>query len=265
VFLGTTDTDWDGLSDEMDQCPNTPRRVEVDMKGCPIDSDADLVPDFLDRCPHTPRKVKVDENGCPIDTEKDGVPDYLDQCPDTPKSVKVDENGCPIDTDKDGVPDNIDQCADTPEGVAVEENGCPPDTDGDGVPEYMDQCPQTPEGATVNEVGCWICKGVMFDFGSSHIRPEYRPSLDQVVRILKEKPSLHIEVQGHTDNVGTEHYNQLLSERRAKSVINYLTKKGISGKRLTAKGYGFSEPVASNETEEGRDRNRRVQLKPIYQ
>jgi outer membrane protein OmpA-like peptidoglycan-associated protein len=263
VFSPSRDSDWDGLPDEMDQCPDTPRRVEVDEKGCPVDSDADLVPDYLDRCPHTPKDVDVDESGCPIDSDTDGVPDYIDQCPDTPEGVAVDENGCPTDSDADGVPDYLDQCPDTPENVAVNGDGCPPDTDEDGVPDYLDKCPDTPYGASVNEAGCWVCKGVKFDFGSAHIEREFYPNLDEVVHILKETLSLNIEVQGHTDSIGTKPYNQKLSERRAKSVINYLTRKGISSKRLIAKGYGFTEPMASNETKEGRERNRRVQLKPI--
>jgi hypothetical protein len=293
VFLPCRDTDGDGVSDEMDHCPDTPRGIKVNMKGCPVNSDGDRVPDYLDRCPDTPKGVEVDEYGCPVDSDGDRVPDYLDKCPDTPKGVEVDENGCPVDSDGDRVPDYLDRCPDTPKGVEVGENGCPvdsdgdvvpdyldkcPDTpkgvevdeygcpvdsDGDGVPDYLDKCPRTPKDVSVNDVGCWVCKGVLFDFRHWNIKPEFYPNLDKVVEVLKNT-SFHLEVQGHTDNIGTEKYNEWLSQKRASSVISYLIRKGISRKRLHAKGFGFSKPVASNETEEGRQKNRRVQFNPIY-
>ncbi|MFO7784729.1 MAG: OmpA family protein [Desulfatiglandales bacterium] len=92
--------------------------------GKPLDSDGDGVPDNLDKCPNTPRGVKVDEVGCPIDTDGDGVPDYLDKCPETPAGVEVDAAGCPVDTDGDGVPDYLDKCPGTPTGATVNEQGC---------------------------------------------------------------------------------------------------------------------------------------------
>ena len=79
-----------------DNCPDTPKGVKVDAKGCPVDSDGDGVADYLDKCPDTPKGAKVDEKGCPVDSDGDGVPDYLDKCSDTPKGAKVDAKGCPI-------------------------------------------------------------------------------------------------------------------------------------------------------------------------
>jgi len=90
------DSDGDGVPDNLDKCPDTPKGVKVDKDGCPLDSDGDGVPDYLDKCPDTPKGVKVDKDGCPLDSDGDGVPDYLDKCPDTPKGVKVDKDGCPI-------------------------------------------------------------------------------------------------------------------------------------------------------------------------
>jgi len=90
----------------------------------PLDSDGDGVYDDKDQCPDTPKGVTVDSVGCPLDTDGDGVYDYLDKCPDTPKGVKVDSVGCPLDTDGDGVYDYIDQCPDTPTGATVDERGC---------------------------------------------------------------------------------------------------------------------------------------------
>ena len=95
VFLWP-DADGDGVPDHLDTCPDTPKGVEVDAEGCPIDSDGDGVPDYLDRCPGTPAGVEVDTNGCPVDSDGDGVPDHLDKCPGTPVGVPVDGTGCPI-------------------------------------------------------------------------------------------------------------------------------------------------------------------------
>ncbi len=101
-----TDSDNDGVPDNLDRCPNTPAGVKVDKNGCPIDSDHDGVPNYLDRCPNTPAGVKVDKNGCPIDSDHDGVPNYLDKCPNTPKGMKVDKNGCAISYNFDITFDN---------------------------------------------------------------------------------------------------------------------------------------------------------------
>jgi OOP family OmpA-OmpF porin len=98
------DSDGDGVADHMDECPDTPRGVEVDAVGCPLDSDGDGVPDYLDKCPDTPKGVKVDTTGCPLDSDGDGVPDYRDKCPNTPRGTKVDEHGCPIKPKRPPVP-----------------------------------------------------------------------------------------------------------------------------------------------------------------
>ncbi|MEJ2428528.1 MAG: OmpA family protein [Deltaproteobacteria bacterium] len=176
--------------------------------------------------------------------------------------MEVDAQGCPLDSDADGVIDYSDKCPGTPPGVPVDSSGCPPDSDADGVPDYLDQCPSTPVGATVNEVGCWSLKATMlFDSNSSYLKKEADPLLDEVVSILKKNPQIKVEIQGYADNTGTAHYNQWLSERRAKRVMDYLVSKGINPERLQAKGYGSTRPVASNATEEGRAQNRRVELK----
>jgi OOP family OmpA-OmpF porin len=237
-------------------------KKETEPPSSPIDSDGDGVPDNLDKCPDTPRGVRVDSSGCPIDSDGDGVPDNLDKCPDTPKGVKVDSDGCPLDSDGDGVPDFLDTCPDTPKGTKVDSSGCPLDTDGDGVPDYRDECPNTPKGATVNSKGCWALTGmVLFDFNSANLKEEVFPLLDEVVKILEKNPEIKGEIQGHTDSRGAEAYNQDLSERRAKAVEDYLESKGIDRARLTSKGYGETQPIASNDTEEGRRENRRVELK----
>ena len=198
----------------------------------------------------------------PLDSDGDGVVDEADKCPNTPRGMEVDAQGCPLDSDGDGVIDSADKCPNTPPGVAVDSSGCPPDSDGDGVPDYLDQCPGTPVGATVNEVGCWSLKATMlFDSNSSYIKKDAYPLLDEVATILEKNPQMKVEIQGYADNTGTPQYNQWLSERRAKRVMDYLVSKGINPERLQAKGYGSTRPVASNATEEGRAQNRRVELR----
>jgi OOP family OmpA-OmpF porin len=173
------------------------------------------------------------------------------------------ERGIAIDSDGDGVFDDSDKCPNTPKGVKVDASGCPLDTDGDGVYDYLDQCPGTPKGAKVNEKGCWVLKGVQFDTGKSDIKPVSYPVLDEVVVVLAKNPTLKLEIQGHTDNVGSQASNQKLSENRAMAVMEYFVAKGINQERLSAAGYGFARPIASNETAEGRAENRRVELTPV--
>ncbi|QTA84541.1 OmpA family protein [Desulfonema magnum] len=138
-----------------------------------------------------------------------------------------------------------------------------PDADNDGVCDQDDDCPDTPKAAFVNERGCWVIENLLFDYDKSEIRPQYYPDLDNVVKVLKENPYLNIEIQGHTCNIGSKRYNKPLSERRAKAVYNYFVQRGIDSGRLSTIGYWFSIPAASNDTEEGRAQNRRVELHPI--
>ena len=145
------DSDGDGVSDDVDRCPDTPQGTDVDELGCALDSDGDGVPDDEDSCPDTPQGTQVDEDGCP-DSDGDGVSDDVDRCPDTPQGERVNEDGC-SDSDGDGVSDDEDSCPDTPQGTQVNEDGCP-DSDGDGVSDDVDQCPDTPQGTEVDELGC---------------------------------------------------------------------------------------------------------------
>ena len=266
------DDDNDGVKNRKDKCPDTFPPIVVDEDGCGIDTDEDKVFDGLDKCPDTPKGVPVDSVGCPFDTDEDGVLDYKDQCPNTPKGVKVDSVGCPLDTDKDGVFDGPDKCPDTPEGVAVDADGCPLDTDKDGVPDYRDKCPNTLPGIKVNKRGCplrrkedldYLKKGIQFEFDSAKLLKSSYPTLDDIIALLEKIPEVKLEVQGHTDIVGTEDYNQKLSEDRAHSVTDYFESKGIAGERLRAIGFGTRVPVADNVTDEGRAKNRRVELIPF--
>jgi OOP family OmpA-OmpF porin len=212
------------------------------------------------------------------DRDGDGVPDDVDQCPETPANVAVDQRGCPFDTDGDGVPDYKDRCAGTPAGVSVDMYGCPSDADGDGVPDYKDKCPNTPRGVVVDQSGCaplipssaivtsagtYIFKDVQFDSGKWSLKPSSFPVLDQIAATLKEAADLKVEIQGHTDNRGKHAYNLDLSQKRADAVRVYLIKAGVPAARLTSKGFGPDQPMASNATMAGRAENRRVEFKPL--
>ena len=148
--------------------------------------------------------------------------------------------------------------APAPAPVAV----TPLDSDGDGVPDDIDQCPGTPAGAKVNDVGCWHLAGdtVLFDFASAEINDT--SLLEEALVILKENPDLTGDVVGHTCSIGPEAYNQGLSERRANAVRDWFIENGIAPERIRAVGYGETRPIASNDTEEGRRKNRRVELHP---
>ena len=228
-----------------------------------IDSDGDGVSDRLDQCPDTPTGAKVDYKGCPVDTDNDGVYDYLDECPGTPEGVRVNSKGCPYDSDGDGVYDDQDKCPGTPRGVNVDSSGCPVDTDKDGVADYEDKCPGTPEGAKADSRGCWVLAGVYFDTNKASIKAESHPVLDEAVDVLKRNSGLKLEIQGHTDSKGTAKYNQSLSEKRARSVYEYFVSHGVNSSQLSYKGYGEDVPRATNDTDEGRAKNRRVELKPV--
>ncbi|MEA2062014.1 MAG: OmpA family protein [Thermodesulfobacteriota bacterium] len=167
------------------------------------------------------------------------------------------------DSDKDGVYDDEDQCPDTPFGVNVDSRGCPIDSDGDGVYDYQDKCPGTPRGAHVNNLGCWVLGSPLFDTDRSNIKSEWYSELNHIAAILEKNPSLNIVLEGHTDNVGTKKYNMNLSKKRARAVKTYLVNKGISAARIECEGFGFSRPSASNETENGRAQNRRVEITPV--
>jgi OOP family OmpA-OmpF porin len=138
----------------------------------------------------------------------------------------------------------------------------PLDSDGDGVPDDIDQCPGTPAGARVNDVGCWLMAGdtVLFDFDSANINDT--SLLEAALVILNENPEMTGEVKGFTCSIGPEDYNQMLSEKRANAVRDWFIQNGIAPERIRAMGYGETNPIASNDTEEGRRQNRRVELHP---
>ncbi|MGH8445270.1 MAG: OmpA family protein [Solimonas sp.] len=186
------------------------------------------------------------------DSDGDGVPDDADLCPGTPKGVKVDAKGCPIDSDGDGVPDGIDQCPGTPPGVAVDEKGCPT-TLGSG------RFKITGSGADLR------FEDVHFEFDKTDLTDYAKEMLDDAANVINQVsekyPALKVDVSGHTDSIGTDGYNQGLSERRANIVKQYLQRKGVEPGRLNTYAYGESKPVATNDTAEGRAQNRRAETR----
>ncbi|MBK7399866.1 MAG: OmpA family protein [Myxococcales bacterium] len=221
-----------------------------------------------------------DEDGCPDDpdTDGDGIPDSKDACPNLPedKDGYLDDDGCPDpDNDGDGILDKLDKCPDQPEDPdGFEDNdGCPePDNDKDGVLDLDDACPIDPGPA--DNKGCpkkpalvvvtssqiKITQQIHFEFNKSVIKADSFPILNAVAQVLKDNPDITLEIGGHTDNVGKPEYNKKLSQDRSDSVRKYLIDKGISGSRLTAKGYGMDVPIDTNSNEAGRAKNRRVEF-----
>ena len=239
-----------------------PKVVEIPVV---VDRDGDGVLDSLDACPDIKGLAAL--QGCP-DGDGDGIADKDDKCPDVAGLAKY--QGCPVpDTDKDGINDEEDKCPNVP-GVARYQ-GCPvPDTDGDGVNDEEDKCPN--EAGPVSNFGCPVidvvivekvnraAQNIFFATGSSKLLAKSFKSLKEVSQIMKENPSYKIAVDGHTDNTGSDELNQKLSESRANSVKQYLLANGIEESKITATGYGESNPVLTNGTAAGRSKNRRVEM-----
>lgn len=173
------------------------------------------------------------------------------------------------DADGDGVCDEQDQCPDTMVGVTVNEQGCPLDADGDGVPDHLDKCPDTPKGLKVDPDGCVgesqtiVLQNVNFEFDKDRLTPEAEDVLRGVAKGLLSQKDLRVELAGHTDSKGSDSYNQKLSDRRAASVSRFLIAEGVPASQFVSKGYGESQPIDTNETDEGRARNRRVEFKVL--
>ena len=202
-------------------------------------------------------------SGCSTIGVADGMPDFVTAV----FLEKAPQKMVTLDSDGDGVTDNLDLCPNTPKGVKVDRVGCPIDLDGDGVLDTLDKCPNTPKGIKVDSVGCPIAIPekvsitllVEFDFDKANVKPMYDSDIEKVANFLNAYPNTTAELEGHTDSKGTDEYNMKLSQRRAESVKKYLVEKfNIDASRLTAIGHGESQPVATNDTDEGRQRNRRV-------
>ncbi len=253
------DTDMDGINDEMDKCITVAGLERY--AGCPIpDTDKDGVNDEVDKCPAVAGLVKYE--GCPIpDTDKDGINDEVDKCPTVAGTNKY--GGCPIpDTDGDGVNDELDKC---PAQAGLAQFGGCPDRDNDGIIDGDDHCPDVKGPA--DNFGCpkienakFNTQKIQFVTGSATLTAASKTMIKEGARLINSEDFklLKVEVRGHTDNVGKPESNQILSEKRAKSVMDELIKNGVRADRITAVGYGETMPIADNATKEGRALNRRV-------
>ena len=233
------DDDNDGVLNSKDSCIDTPANTPVDALGCalPQDSDHDGVLNNADKCPNTPAGTKVDAQGCKLafDADNDGVADKMDQCPNTPAGTKVDANGCDIDMDHDGVLNANDICPNTPLGEAVNSDGCP---------------------ATID-------LHINFENNSYKVKKESFENVYKYAKFLKDHTNYSAKIVGYTDSMGSAAYNQKLSEKRANEVKRMLIASGVNPAQLTAEGRGEANPVASNDTAEGRAQNRRIEAELI--
>lgn len=262
------DTDGDGVPDKLDKCNSAAGTAAT--SGCP-DTDGDNIPDIEDKCPDIAGVAQL--QGCPLpDTDKDGVSDADDKCPDVAGSAKY--QGCPVpDIDGDGVNDDADKCPAI--AGSAKYQGCPaPDTDVDGINDDEDKCPFKP-GTKANN-GCpdiekdmiddinKAARNILFDVNSENIKAISFLSLDRIAEILISNPEMYLEIEGHTDNTGSVRHNQILSGKRALAIKLYLVKKGVDAARMKAEGFGSEHPIADNNTESGRSKNRRVAFKVKY-
>jgi OOP family OmpA-OmpF porin len=222
------------------------------------------------------------------DTDNDGFPDAIDACPELAEDAQdpYPGDGCPVssDRDNDGVVDLQDKCPDDPEDKdgLQDADGCPEkDADADGVLDVRDACPLVPgvEYGDPKRDGCPAAKKlnklvveadkgelkllepVQFETATAELKSVSFPLLDEVVQVMTDDPSIRIAVHGHTDSRGSAVYNRDLSQRRAQAVVKYLTDKGVPLDRLEAKGFGADKPIATNDTDQGRATNRRVEFK----
>jgi outer membrane protein OmpA-like peptidoglycan-associated protein len=293
-FLGCPDTDKDGIKDALDECPTVAGLKE--FKGCP-DSDSDGIRDIDDACPDVPGSIEF--QGCP-DKDGDGIRDIDDACPDVPGSKEY--QGCP-DKDADGIFDFLDACPDV--AGPKENNGCPwPDTDGDGLLDKDDDCPtlagpksnkgcplvDTDKDGTLDKdddcpntpgpkenKGCPVIEqeimevlnkafdNLEFETAKDIIKDESKPSLDELADVLLKKQTWKLEIAGHTDNVGDDAKNMVLSKKRAESLKAYLVTKGVDAIRLSTLYFGETKPIGDNNTPEGRKKNRRVEMKIVIE
>ncbi|GEM_PF-486593 len=149
--------------------------------------------------------------------------------------------------------------------AAVVETDCI-DSDGDAVCDEIDVCGATPKGVKVDERGCWTLEQTyLFDFDKAEVKPEFFPLLDHIAKVMNDNPKMTVQLEGHTDSIGSVEYNQGLSERRANAIKESLVKRTmVDTNRLNAVGFGESKPITTNETKAGRAKNRRVDLKPVW-
>ena len=252
------DTDKDGIVDALDQCIREAEDIDnfQDEDGCPEkDNDADGLLDRQDRCPLEPEDEDgyQDSDGCPDpDNDKDGILDVSDRCPNEAETSNgyQDEDGCPdsepvLDTDGDGYNDDVDRCPYDAEDFDGEE-------DEDGCPDRR---------VVIEKNFIKIKEKIYFEFGKSAIQERSFSLIDEIAETVAANPQLKkIRVEGHTDSKGSEMANLKLSQARADSVMKAIAARGVEKDRLEAAGFGEMRPIDTNDTDEGRASNRRVEF-----
>ncbi len=253
VVVELLDSDKDGLTDDIDKCPQEPEDKDnfEDEDGCPeSDNDKDGLADGIDRCPLDPEDKDAfeDDDGCPDkDNDNDGLSDPNDACPNEAedKDGFEDDDGCPdTDNDKDKVPDYpqpIDKCPNDPASTP-------------------DGCPQKYVNIVVKADKIELKQKIFFDTNKATIKPVSFGLLNEVAKALKDFPKMNVRIEGHTDSQGSDSKNLKLSQGRANSVRTYLIGQGIDPSRMEARGFGESVPIADNRTDAGREQNRRVEF-----
>ncbi|XXT19135.1 kelch repeat-containing protein [Sorangium sp. So ce429] len=233
----------------------------------------------IEREETVPPRLVVSSASVDRDEDRDGLLDAQDACPTEPEDQRSIDDGCPEhDRDGDGLLDAIDKCAAAPEdkdGID-DADGCPEgDADGDGFADVADRCPKEPgvHAQDPDRKGCpvfirlektqvTLFKQIEFAFSRATIDPSSYPILHEIVRLLEANPNITLlRIEGHTDNIGDPIYNQLLSHQRAAAVRDYLVNQGrVNPARLTSQGLGSAKPLTTNDTPDGRAKNRRVEL-----
>lgn len=273
------DRDGDGIVNDKDKCPDVAGVFR--LEGCPEnaptqptgrDSDGDGVFDDIDLCPTVPGLPQY--RGC-NDYDKDGVYDNIDVCPRI--YGEASNYGCPVDdknrdSDGDGILDKDDKCVYLK--GSPELNGCP-DSDKDGVSNIDDECPfikgpkanngcpiqaTTPTNTSTGSPAEISIDIVEFDLDKSFIRPQYKPMLNRAANIMLQNPSYKMMLVGHTDFEGSAAYNYQLGQRRSMAVRDYLILQGVSPNNIQILSYGEANPKDSNNTNDGRQRNRRTEI-----
>ncbi len=280
--LGCPDTDDDGLADSMDDCPDKAGKKR--FNGCPSAEDMpreelpeiDFAADDAEDNKLITEEPKIENPVYPApkpiqsvslpDTDKDGVIDVEDRCPNEPGSKN--SQGCP-DSDGDGFTDDTDECPLT-RGLF---DGCP-DTDKDGVNDARDNCPEIagekatggcPNATEIADADLAVLstatREVRFETGSDILTADSYLVLERVRDAMLRYPNFRLMIEGHTDNVGDDRKNQLLSENRAKACYNYLIANGVPPLNVQYIGYGELRPLGDNKSKRGRELNRRVEFR----
>jgi len=244
------------LTTRPDECVQTPKTPNLPAKpyricGDIVDRDGDGIFDDEDVCPDNTRQEisrgvvqSGPRKGCPVDSDNDGMPDYRDDCPrNTPLEVSkgIDARGCPRDSDQDGVADYKDMCPGTPFGVEINVDGCAVIIE--------------PKAPTV------LSGDVAFAFNKADLNDAGQDALQELLDNAGGADLINsLTVVGYTDSTGPEEYNLKLSQKRAASVGNYFISQGVSSSKISEEGMGEENPIAPNDTKEGRRANRRVEI-----